>query len=63
MGVPARPMLVIEDSTSGMIAWVAVGMQVIAYVAGHASVPALPDPSIQSVRHLTEIAPLLGINT
>jgi beta-phosphoglucomutase-like phosphatase (HAD superfamily) len=56
-------MLVIEDSTSGMIAWVAVGMQVIAYVAGHASVPALPDPSIQSVRHLTEIAPLLGINT
>jgi HAD superfamily hydrolase (TIGR01509 family) len=61
MGVPPDRCLVIEDSTSGMTAGVAAGMQVIAYVAGHAPVPALPDPSIRSVRHLIEIAPLLGI--
>ena len=63
MGVPPDRCVVIEDSSSGMIAGVAAGMQVIASVAGHGPVPTLPDPSIQSVRHLTEIVPLLGIAT
>jgi beta-phosphoglucomutase-like phosphatase (HAD superfamily) len=61
--VPPDRCVVIEDSTSGMIAGVAAGMQVIAYRPGHGSVPAPPDPSIQSVSHLSQIAPLLGITT
>jgi beta-phosphoglucomutase-like phosphatase (HAD superfamily) len=63
MGVEPGCCVVIEDSTSGMTAGVATGMQVIAYVAERTSVPVLPNTSIRTVRHLTEILPLLGINS
>jgi HAD superfamily hydrolase (TIGR01509 family) len=61
MGVTPTRCIVIEDSMSGMQAGVAAGMQVIAYIAEHLPAPALPDPSIKTVRHLADLEPLLGI--
>lgn len=61
MGVAPTRCIVIEDSTSGMRAGVAAGMQVVAYIADHLPVPALPDPSIEIVRHLADLEPRLGI--
>jgi HAD superfamily hydrolase (TIGR01509 family) len=61
MGVTPDRCMVIEDSTSGMNAGVAAGMQVIAYAAQHLQVPPLPDPSIKLVRRLVDLRPLVGI--